>query len=217
LGDDILTGGEGDDRLTGGKGNDTFVWNTGDGRDFITDFTASEDTLTINGLALTSNNFQQTDGNLSLLGQSEVIGTINESANGLSISLDDGSVVMMGTTIADLDIEAPDDTLYGTDGADTFSFSRNSDEDSVIILDFEYLEDTIVLIAGITDPDYSFTYLQTDGDIVSVFENPYYGDYYEEIGHVSSADGNTFISMNGLPEITIVGAGVSYSDIDIIF
>lgn len=39
-GDDTLGGGAGRDRLTGGAGNDNFVFNTGDGKDIITDFDA---------------------------------------------------------------------------------------------------------------------------------------------------------------------------------
>ncbi len=38
--DDLISGGTGSDLLTGGKGNDTFIFNTGDGADTITDFEA---------------------------------------------------------------------------------------------------------------------------------------------------------------------------------
>ena len=37
LGDDILLGGRDNDSLHGGAGNDTYIYNTGDGRDYITD------------------------------------------------------------------------------------------------------------------------------------------------------------------------------------
>lgn len=40
FGDDVLAGGEGSDLLTGGWGRDTFVFQTGDGSDTVTDFDA---------------------------------------------------------------------------------------------------------------------------------------------------------------------------------
>lgn len=52
-GDDTLIGGTGHDFLIGGSGNDTFVFNDGDGHDFIADFEAgagSDDVLSFNGV-----------------------------------------------------------------------------------------------------------------------------------------------------------------------
>ena len=46
-GADTISGGTGDDTLTGGAGADVFVYNGGN--DLITDYTADEDTITING------------------------------------------------------------------------------------------------------------------------------------------------------------------------
>ncbi|MGY8662688.1 Ig-like domain-containing protein [Bradyrhizobium sp. UFLA05-109] len=54
----IITGGLGNDILTGGGGADTFVINSGDGSDIITDFTpgsaAGHDIVQLNGFAFTS-------------------------------------------------------------------------------------------------------------------------------------------------------------------
>ncbi|WBL80335.1 Ig-like domain-containing protein [Bradyrhizobium xenonodulans] len=56
----IITGGLGNDILTGGGGADTFVINSGDGSDIITDFTpgsaAGHDIVQLNGFAFTSFN-----------------------------------------------------------------------------------------------------------------------------------------------------------------
>ncbi|MDH2406088.1 Ig-like domain-containing protein, partial [Bradyrhizobium sp. SSUT18] len=56
----IITGGVGNDILTGGGGADTFVINSGDGSDIITDFTpgsaAGHDVVQLNGFAFTSFN-----------------------------------------------------------------------------------------------------------------------------------------------------------------
>lgn len=54
----VITGGLGNDVLTGGGGADTFVINSGDGSDIITDFTpgsgAGHDVVRLNGFAFTS-------------------------------------------------------------------------------------------------------------------------------------------------------------------
>lgn len=48
-GADTITGGTGNDNLTGGEGNDIFVYNDGDGKDVITDYTANEDSIYLKG------------------------------------------------------------------------------------------------------------------------------------------------------------------------
>ena len=45
LGDDTLYGGKGNDTLTGGEGEDVFVYNSGEGKDVITDYTEGEDVI----------------------------------------------------------------------------------------------------------------------------------------------------------------------------
>ena len=194
-GDDRLWGDNGNDRLTGGSGDDTFAWNTGDGRDFITDVTAGQDSLTIDGLVVDSDHFQVTDGDLSLRGQSEVIGTINESANGLSILLDGGSVVIIGATLSDLDIAAPETTLYGSAGVDDFFGFNLSDSGPVDIVDFEVGADTVYLVTGITDADYSGLFVGSDGRIFTDYEDPYTTQTYgDTIGPVTFVNGNTVIT-----------------------
>jgi len=49
-GNDVIAGGTGSDVLTGGRNNDTFIFNTGDGADTITDFDArrGDDVIDLN-------------------------------------------------------------------------------------------------------------------------------------------------------------------------
>jgi hypothetical protein len=53
-GNDRLRGGAGNDTLNGGAGEDIFIFDDGDGRDRIQDFTA-EDTLDLRGVAVAAN------------------------------------------------------------------------------------------------------------------------------------------------------------------
>jgi hypothetical protein len=53
-GNDVLIAGAGDDGLNGGAGEDIFIFDDGDGRDRIQDFTA-EDTLDLRGVAVAAN------------------------------------------------------------------------------------------------------------------------------------------------------------------
>ena len=50
LDNDLLNGGAGNDILTGGEGLDTFVFDSGSGRDTITDFTAGEDVIDLTSM-----------------------------------------------------------------------------------------------------------------------------------------------------------------------
>lgn len=61
-GNDILTGSKGDDYLEGGSGTDQFIWNPGDGNDFIGDYDDGGDRIIVNGidLAMTTLSFTQT-------------------------------------------------------------------------------------------------------------------------------------------------------------
>ncbi len=48
-GDDTIVGGKGNDTLAGGDGKDVFVYDSGDGSDVITDYTAGEDIISLAG------------------------------------------------------------------------------------------------------------------------------------------------------------------------
>ena len=52
-GDDTLIGGKGNDSLTGGSGADIFYYAKGHGKDVITDYTAGEDVIVLDGVSVT--------------------------------------------------------------------------------------------------------------------------------------------------------------------
>ena len=64
-GDDILIGGAGNDSLWGDAGADNFIYSSGDGKDVIFGFD-NNDTLTLDGLELTSGTYNKTKGELTL-------------------------------------------------------------------------------------------------------------------------------------------------------
>lgn len=57
-GDDVLNGDAGKDTLTGGGGKDSFVFTGNFGKDFVTDFNASKDTLDLSGLTGEATSFE---------------------------------------------------------------------------------------------------------------------------------------------------------------
>jgi len=80
---DILDGQQGRDRLVGGDGKDVFQFRAGDGRDRVTDFDVSADTLRFRDL---------TENDL----------TISDRGSDLLIRYEGGSVVVLDTNEADL-------------------------------------------------------------------------------------------------------------------
>ena len=59
-GNDVLEGGLGTDYLIGGKGADKFIWNSGDGADFIGDYDDGGDRIYVNGVDLATLGFKRT-------------------------------------------------------------------------------------------------------------------------------------------------------------
>ena len=89
--DDTLWGGMGNDTLSGGNGADTFIYNSGEGRDVITDF-EDDDLLQISGDFTTSYNasagtitFKFDDGRLTLQNVT-ASGTFNINGDAYHIS-----------------------------------------------------------------------------------------------------------------------------------
>lgn len=95
-GDDLLVGGVGRDVLTGGAGSDTFAFGRYSGRDTITDFDVSEDTLLFGGGVSISNvSVRDVDGD----GQADL--ALSLGADGV-----DGTLVLLGVAnFADVRIE----------------------------------------------------------------------------------------------------------------
>ena len=87
---DTLEGGAGDDWLGGGEGADTFVFNSGDGSDTITDFEDGTDTIDLSAIS-------------SITGFSDL--TITQEGDDTKIDLgeDVGEVILQDFTATDLD------------------------------------------------------------------------------------------------------------------
>jgi hypothetical protein len=62
--DDVLTGGGGDDTLYGGKGNDTYLFNTGFGKDYISDEAGSDVIKFGTGITASSLRFERSSNDL---------------------------------------------------------------------------------------------------------------------------------------------------------
>ena len=87
-GNDTIHGDEGNDKLAGGKGADVFIFETGDGKDKITDFGKGGDLLDFSGM------FDNFDAAMDAASQSK---------KGVTIEYDGGSVLLMDVKLADLD------------------------------------------------------------------------------------------------------------------
>lgn len=94
-GNDLLVGGDGDDRLSGGGGNDTlaggdgadvFIFNTGTGHNRITDFQSEIDHIQI---GVPGMNYDGLD--------------MEQTAEGVTIDLPGGNILLAGTRLAMLD------------------------------------------------------------------------------------------------------------------
>lgn len=86
-GNDFILGDEGNDRLGGGKGADTFVFESGDGRDTISDFGNGADVIDFSDL------FASFD---------EIVDAVTDGKKGVTIACEGGSVTLAGWEIADL-------------------------------------------------------------------------------------------------------------------
>ena len=112
-GNDTLIGGAGNDILTGGEGEDIFLWNDGDqgsganpAVDFITDFTANEDSLDLSDLLQ-----GEESGDLSqYLEVAEVDGSvvINVKPGGGESEDVSQVITLQDTTLSDLGVAASD-------------------------------------------------------------------------------------------------------------
>lgn len=91
-GNDKIEGGAGNDILKGGKGADTFIFRAGDGNDTIKDFEAGakgKDVLAFDDELFSS--------------YTEVLDAARETAQGVVIDFDGGSVLLKGVSLSSLD------------------------------------------------------------------------------------------------------------------
>ncbi|MEB3279272.1 MAG: putative Ig domain-containing protein, partial [Lyngbya sp.] len=88
-GNDILIGAGGNDTLTGNEGRDRFLLRTGDGSDFITDFTDTEDLLILDeDLTFDDLNILEENGSTQIKFGEELLATL-ENVNASLITADD--------------------------------------------------------------------------------------------------------------------------------
>ena len=84
-GNDTLHGGTGNDFLTGGSGRDVFVFEAGDGRDRVTDFTSGEDVLDLSAFGTTFEDIQ-----------------LRDTKHGVRIDVGDVDIFLVGLTVDDI-------------------------------------------------------------------------------------------------------------------
>ena len=106
-GNDILIGGTGDDSLIGGTGQDTYIYNLGDGKDWIYD-TKGEHNILRFGAGVNSNNITLSLGSLKLnLGNGDEIHIADFDKNDVfnsssidSFEFDDGTTLSTSELLA---------------------------------------------------------------------------------------------------------------------
>ena len=213
-GSDRLYGGTGDDRLTGGAGADTFLFDTGNGDDIVTDFANGEDLIDLRefteitsfaDLTITSHG---DDVVIDLSGHGG--GTVrleNVSESDLvaddfvfyAVEGGDGDDRLRGASGDDtLTGGAGDDTLTGYAGDDTFVFGPNHGDDT--ITDFNECEDAIDLSAFSTITGTADLTITRDGCDAVIDLTDHGGgtirlaDYYDQSStYVSQLDGTDFV------------------------
>ena len=119
----VLKGGAGDDILTGGAGNDRFVYSNADGDDTITDYTAGEDIIEINGnisnTALAYGNVKFTVGEGSLTVQNGYDKTISVKDSSGSYTLSTSAIILGSDFGGTLDAGKYLSTVTHIDGRST--------------------------------------------------------------------------------------------------
>lgn len=83
-GDDILIGGKGNDTLKGENGNDTYIWNIGDGFDYISDSSGNNIIQFGEGITLENLTFERSNKDDSTNGNDLYIFVNGDRNQGLS-------------------------------------------------------------------------------------------------------------------------------------
>ena len=136
-GDDVLIGGKGDDELFGEEGQDTYIYNLGDGIDWIVD-TLAENNIIRFGAGVNKDNIKLHLGSLMLdLGSGDAVHIENfdqydvfNSSSIKSFEFADGSTLSTAELLArgfDLDGTAGDDTIFGTNTMDRINGLAGND------------------------------------------------------------------------------------------
>ena len=143
-GDDILIGGAGTDTLDGGTGRDTYIFNRGDGPDWIYDGLGENNTLRF-GAGISSNDIALNLGSLKLnLGNGDEIHIANFDQNDAFNSSSINSFEFAdGATLTTTELLARGFDIDGTAGADTLTGTNTTDRISGLGGD-----DTLIAGAG---------------------------------------------------------------------
>lgn len=129
-GDDIISGGQGNDSLYGGDGNDTYLWNLGDGFDYIDDSYGENKIKFGQGINFEDLSFAQTNLNLYIFVKGDTSQGINIYRKNINIlEFADGSIVDLSTKEIEyipyeslnLSGNNTDQTFIGSDFADTIN------------------------------------------------------------------------------------------------
>ena len=129
-GDDIISGGKGNDSLYGGEGNDTYLWNFGDGFDYIDDSYGENKIKFGQGISFEDLSFAQTNLNLYIFVKGDFSQGINIYRKNISLlEFSDGSIVDLSTKEIEyipyeslnLSGNNTDQTFIGSDFNDTIN------------------------------------------------------------------------------------------------
>ena len=137
-GDDILVGGSGDDYLSGDSGKDTYIFNKGDGKDTIYDYSYSDEEVNtiVFGEGINKDNVEFLKDNVEfLVDGSDLVIKLKDTGDSLRINYwfwsDNYSRFQFkfadGTTLSKADIDSAGYTVEGTNGNDWLygSYSKN--------------------------------------------------------------------------------------------
>ncbi|MES2677610.1 MAG: calcium-binding protein, partial [Pseudomonadota bacterium] len=139
-GDDTMIGGAGDDYMYGGEGNDNYVYNVGDGNDFIYEYSASKaDFITINGVSAISDLELSRNSSgllIKIIATGQIITISNHFSNSMN-QIESVRLVNNGVVIGNIDLTAlgnmpivgtsNDDYIFGSDGDDTMIGGAGND------------------------------------------------------------------------------------------
>ena len=140
--DNFIKGGKGNDTLTGGSGRDYFIYTSGSGNDVITDYTTDEDSIDIQGDAITKATLKKNDvvltvgkGTLTIKdGKSKTI-NVSDSTGGMSLTNDGKNVFQVITNNQDnvlINGSAINDSINDTGYENTVVAGKGNDTVSII-------------------------------------------------------------------------------------
>lgn len=138
-GDDVLIGGKGNDTLRGESGNDTYVWNIGDGFDYISDSSGNNIIQFGEGITLENLTFERSNTNASTKGNDLYIfvnGDRNQgmhvynffgSYNNFTLKFVDGTTQALSTNLPLSQLPEVNLTLNGTADDDILTGGNGHD------------------------------------------------------------------------------------------